>query len=262
MVSLTALEGGPEPCGHPVCFFPGSKYYEKEALLADPVFGPILASLLGKPGIREACAGPQRWLRGRCQGTTPELMVPVSTVGPCALEYTKLKTADHYWTDPSADELVQRHRIRGPPHRQDSPAKRPALGVGVPLPTPCSPRMGPWACGEGSQPVCSWQIQAVAASPGEPSPHWLLNKCQEHRAGPRPRANWGQEGLSGSLAPTLISLDRGPSHDFVRRSASDTQAAVRRRTGLPPAPASTWSRCTRTPGPGCSTARTTCWCSR
>ncbi|XP_045382074.1 small G protein signaling modulator 2 isoform X4 [Lemur catta] len=73
-----------------------SKYYEKEALLADRVFGPILASLL---------------------------------VGPCALEYTKLKTADHYWTDPSADELVQRHRIRGPPSRQDSPAKRPALGI-------------------------------------------------------------------------------------------------------------------------------------
>ncbi|NP_001361617.1 small G protein signaling modulator 2 isoform 2 [Mus musculus] len=73
-----------------------SKYYEKEALLADPVFGPILACLL---------------------------------VGPCALEYTKLKTADHYWTDPSADELVQRHRIRGPPNRQDSPAKRPALGI-------------------------------------------------------------------------------------------------------------------------------------
>ncbi|XP_005402650.1 PREDICTED: small G protein signaling modulator 2 isoform X2 [Chinchilla lanigera] len=73
-----------------------SKFYEKEALLADPVFGPILASLL---------------------------------VGPCALEYTKLKTADHYWTDPSADELVQRHRIRGPPNRQDSPAKRPALGI-------------------------------------------------------------------------------------------------------------------------------------
>lgn len=57
-------------------------------------------------------------------------------MGPCALEYTKLKTADHYWTDPSADELVQRHRIRGPPNRQDSPAKRPALGVGIPLPTP------------------------------------------------------------------------------------------------------------------------------
>ncbi|KAM6315587.1 small G protein signaling modulator 2 isoform 3-T3 [Podargus strigoides] len=73
-----------------------SKYYEKEALLADPVCGPILASLL---------------------------------VGPCALEYTKLKTADHYWTDPSADELVQRHRIHGAHSRQDSPSKRPALGV-------------------------------------------------------------------------------------------------------------------------------------
>uniref|UniRef100_A0A8C8RWG4 Small G protein signaling modulator 2 n=1 Tax=Pelusios castaneus TaxID=367368 RepID=A0A8C8RWG4_9SAUR len=73
-----------------------SKYYEREALLADPVYGPILASLL---------------------------------VGPCALEYTKLKTADHYWTDPSADELVQRHRIHGTHGRQDSPSKRPALGI-------------------------------------------------------------------------------------------------------------------------------------
>lgn len=53
-----------------------------------------------------------------------------SSVGPCALEYTKLKTADHYWTDPSADELVQRHRIHGTHTRQDSsPCKRPALGV-------------------------------------------------------------------------------------------------------------------------------------
>ncbi|XP_073472794.1 small G protein signaling modulator 2 isoform X1 [Aquarana catesbeiana] len=74
-----------------------SKYYEKEALLADPVCGSILAVLL---------------------------------VGPCALEYTKLKTADHYWTDPSADELVQRHRIHGTHTRQDSsPCKRPALGI-------------------------------------------------------------------------------------------------------------------------------------
>jgi hypothetical protein len=34
---------------------PGSKYYEKEALLADPVFGPILASLLGEPESLKAC---------------------------------------------------------------------------------------------------------------------------------------------------------------------------------------------------------------
>uniref|UniRef100_A0A8C6S7G8 Small G protein signaling modulator 1a n=1 Tax=Neogobius melanostomus TaxID=47308 RepID=A0A8C6S7G8_9GOBI len=73
-----------------------SKYYEKEALLMDPDYGPILASLL---------------------------------VGPCALEYTKMKTADHFWTDPSADELVQRHRIHGGHCRQDSPTKRPALCI-------------------------------------------------------------------------------------------------------------------------------------
>ncbi|XP_015671290.1 small G protein signaling modulator 1 [Protobothrops mucrosquamatus] len=73
-----------------------SKYYEKEALLMDPVDGPILASLL---------------------------------VGPCALEYTKMKTADHFWTDPSADELVQRHRIHSSHGRQDSPTKRPALCI-------------------------------------------------------------------------------------------------------------------------------------
>ncbi|XP_053181198.1 small G protein signaling modulator 1 isoform X2 [Scomber japonicus] len=73
-----------------------SKYYEKEAVLMDPVDGPILASLL---------------------------------VGPCALEYTKMKTADHFWTDPSADELVQRHRIHGGHYKQDSPTKRPALCI-------------------------------------------------------------------------------------------------------------------------------------
>lgn len=53
----------------------------------------------------------------------------LSTVGPCALEYTKMKTADHFWTDPSADELVQRHRIHSSHCRQDSPTKRPALCV-------------------------------------------------------------------------------------------------------------------------------------
>ncbi|XP_023689168.1 small G protein signaling modulator 1 isoform X2 [Paramormyrops kingsleyae] len=73
-----------------------SKFYEKEAVLMDPVDGPILASLL---------------------------------VGPCALEYTKMKTADHFWTDPSADELVQRHRIHSGHCRQDSPTKRPALCI-------------------------------------------------------------------------------------------------------------------------------------
>ncbi|XP_054167944.1 small G protein signaling modulator 1-like isoform X2 [Oppia nitens] len=57
-----------------------NKYYEKEALVSDPVAGQILASLL---------------------------------VGPCALDYSKMKTQDHFWTDPPADELVQRHRLSG-----------------------------------------------------------------------------------------------------------------------------------------------------
>ncbi|XP_036392222.1 small G protein signaling modulator 2 isoform X1 [Megalops cyprinoides] len=74
-----------------------SKYYEKEALMHDSVCGPILAALL---------------------------------VGPCALEYTKLKTSDHFWTDPSANELVQRHRIHGAHRGTDpSPGRRPALGI-------------------------------------------------------------------------------------------------------------------------------------
>lgn len=42
-----------------------------------------------------------------------------------------MKTADHFWTDPSADELVQRHRIHSSHYRQDSPTKRPALCVGL-----------------------------------------------------------------------------------------------------------------------------------
>lgn len=40
-----------------------------------------------------------------------------------------MKTSDHFWTDPSADELVQRHRIHSLHLRQDSPTKRPALCV-------------------------------------------------------------------------------------------------------------------------------------
>ncbi|XP_059222339.1 small G protein signaling modulator 1 isoform X1 [Stomoxys calcitrans] len=54
-----------------------NNYYDRDALVADPDYGSILSSLL---------------------------------VGPCALEFTRAKT-DHYWSDPPADELVQRHRI-------------------------------------------------------------------------------------------------------------------------------------------------------
>lgn len=54
-----------------------TRYYERDSLVADPDYGSILSSLL---------------------------------VGPCALEYSRAKT-DHFWSDPPADELIQRHRI-------------------------------------------------------------------------------------------------------------------------------------------------------
>ncbi|KAJ8711290.1 hypothetical protein PYW07_008532 [Mythimna separata] len=55
-----------------------NRYYERDALVADPDYGSILSSLL---------------------------------VGPCALEYSKAKPPACFWTDPPADELVQRHRM-------------------------------------------------------------------------------------------------------------------------------------------------------
>ncbi|KAK4297111.1 hypothetical protein Pmani_030446 [Petrolisthes manimaculis] len=68
-----------------------SKYYEKDSLVADPDYGTILSSLL---------------------------------VGPCALDFSRMKTVDHLWTDPPADELVQRHRISSP--HPAGPATPPA----------------------------------------------------------------------------------------------------------------------------------------
>lgn len=55
-----------------------TRYYDRDSLVADPDFGSILSSLL---------------------------------VGPCALDYTRAKTVENFWTDPPADELIQRHRI-------------------------------------------------------------------------------------------------------------------------------------------------------
>lgn len=71
------------------------------------------------------CGGGREGGLSRPRGASPVCCA----VGPCALEYTKMKTADHFWTDPSADELVQRHRIHSSHLRQDSPTKRPALCV-------------------------------------------------------------------------------------------------------------------------------------
>ncbi|CAG2113344.1 unnamed protein product, partial [Medioppia subpectinata] len=75
-----------------------NKYYEKDSLVSDPVSGQILASLL---------------------------------VGPCALDYSKMKTQDHFWTDPPADELVQRHRLSGSLQNGPStpPTGRKPLGL-------------------------------------------------------------------------------------------------------------------------------------
>lgn len=50
------------------------QYYDNVALVADADCGSILSSLL---------------------------------VGPCALDFTRAKTPDHFWTDPPADELVK-----------------------------------------------------------------------------------------------------------------------------------------------------------
>ncbi|KAG5897831.1 hypothetical protein JTB14_011831 [Gonioctena quinquepunctata] len=69
------------------------KYYDKDALVADPDYGSILSSLL---------------------------------VGPCALDYTRMKNQDHFWTDPPADELVQRHRISSG-HSTPPTVRRPIL---------------------------------------------------------------------------------------------------------------------------------------
>eukprot|EP00794_Sanderia_malayensis_P013872 gene13872-15320_t len=64
------------------------EFYENDAFLADQVFGPSLVWLLD---------------------------------GPCSLDYSKMKTVDSSWTDPSAGELVLRHRIYGGTSSSSSP---------------------------------------------------------------------------------------------------------------------------------------------
>jgi len=59
------------------------RFYESDlSIVGDPDLGPIFASLV---------------------------------VGPCALEFSRVRQADLLWSDPSADELVQRHRISSTP---------------------------------------------------------------------------------------------------------------------------------------------------
>ncbi|XP_028396533.1 small G protein signaling modulator 1-like [Dendronephthya gigantea] len=79
------------------------KFYEPTAILADPVNGPLVANLLA---------------------------------GPCALDYSKMKTPDGRWSDPSADELVQRHRIHSglSLRRRQTSFDKPQLSSTSPLP--------------------------------------------------------------------------------------------------------------------------------
>lgn len=69
-----------------------TRYYERDSLVADADYGNILSSLL---------------------------------VGPCALDFTRSKTTDHFWSDPPADELVQRHRMSN--QNSTPPARRPMM---------------------------------------------------------------------------------------------------------------------------------------
>ncbi|XP_066255569.1 small G protein signaling modulator 1-like isoform X1 [Euwallacea similis] len=78
-----------------------TKYYDKEALVADPDYGSILSSLL---------------------------------VGPCALDYSRTKSVEHFWTDPPADELVKMHRISSS-HSTPPSVRRPILNFGRSLNT-------------------------------------------------------------------------------------------------------------------------------
>ena len=53
-----------------------------------------------------------------------------TSAGPCALDYSKMKTPDGRWSDPSADELVQRHRIHSglSLKRRQTSFEKPQLG--------------------------------------------------------------------------------------------------------------------------------------
>ncbi|XP_031553392.1 small G protein signaling modulator 1-like isoform X2 [Actinia tenebrosa] len=77
-----------------------SQFYEPDALLADPADGQIFIELLE---------------------------------GPCALDFSKMKTPDSFWTDPTADELVQRHKIHSSLYSTSGAAspttQRPHIGT-------------------------------------------------------------------------------------------------------------------------------------
>ena len=69
--------------------------------MSDPVRGKLIASLLGEYILNLMLAIFFLYY-------LPKYFV---AVGPCALDYTKMKTQDHYWSDPPAVELLQRHKL-------------------------------------------------------------------------------------------------------------------------------------------------------
>nr|XP_026694006.1 small G protein signaling modulator 2 isoform X1 [Ciona intestinalis] len=71
-----------------------AKYYESSSIMANPLSGRLISAIL---------------------------------VGPCALDFTKMKTHDHYWSDPPAGELIQRHKLHSRHASPSSPGRRPAL---------------------------------------------------------------------------------------------------------------------------------------
>ncbi|KAE8746359.1 hypothetical protein FOCC_FOCC007032, partial [Frankliniella occidentalis] len=79
-----------------------NKYYEKDSLVADPDYGSILSSLLGTEYLHLS------WVLRIQQIVISFFSLPV---GPCALDFSRTKTQDHYWTDPPADELAPKDYV-------------------------------------------------------------------------------------------------------------------------------------------------------
>ena len=50
-----------------------------------------------------------------CEVSNLFIMCNIPLDGPCSLDYSKMKTPENSWSDPSASELVQRHRIYSSP---------------------------------------------------------------------------------------------------------------------------------------------------
>ncbi|KAI5634030.1 rab-GTPase-TBC domain-containing protein [Phthorimaea operculella] len=95
-----------------------TRYYERDALVADPDYGSILSSLLVGPCALEyskAKAPACFWTDPAAEELTKERpgnpdygsILSSLLVGPCALEYSKAKAPACFWTDPAAEELTK-----------------------------------------------------------------------------------------------------------------------------------------------------------